>query len=69
MVDETDRMLREEYQSWLPTVLEMTHPNSESIMPQVNSFFSFCFWSFKNHKEMVSSMSVVPSIMSNFTLV
>lgn len=43
MVDETDRMLREEYQSWLPTVLEMTHPNSESIMPQVNSFFPSVF--------------------------
>ncbi|KAG8637462.1 DEAD-box ATP-dependent RNA helicase 1 isoform X1 [Manihot esculenta] len=43
VVDETDRMLREEYQSWLPTVLEMTHPNSESIMPQVNSFFPSVF--------------------------
>ncbi|KAK4761403.1 hypothetical protein SAY87_029287 [Trapa incisa] len=31
VVDETDRLLREAYQSWLPTVLRMTEANYQSI--------------------------------------
>ncbi|KAK6917146.1 DEAD/DEAH box helicase domain, partial [Dillenia turbinata] len=31
VVDETDRLLREAYQSWLPTVLQLTHCNDESL--------------------------------------
>ncbi|XP_072954521.1 DEAD-box ATP-dependent RNA helicase 1 [Typha angustifolia] len=29
VVDETDRLLREEYQSWLPTVIQLTHSNDD----------------------------------------
>lgn len=38
VVDETDRLLREAYQSWLPTVLELTQPKDENIYPSVGSF-------------------------------
>lgn len=31
VVDETDRLLRESYQSWLPTVLQMTNSNNEGL--------------------------------------
>lgn len=38
VVDETDRLLRESYQSWLPTVLKLTRPYNESLVPGVNNF-------------------------------
>lgn len=38
VVDETDRLLRESYQSWLPTVLKLTRPYDESLVPGVNNF-------------------------------
>lgn len=38
VVDETDRLLRESYQSWLPTVLKLTCPYDESLVPGVNNF-------------------------------
>ena len=31
VVDETDRLLREAYQSWLPTVLQLTRSSDESL--------------------------------------
>lgn len=31
MVDETDRLLREAYQSWLPTVLELTSSTNQDL--------------------------------------
>lgn len=31
VIDETDRMLREAYQSWLPTVLQLTHTEKENM--------------------------------------
>ncbi|XP_048235318.1 DEAD-box ATP-dependent RNA helicase 1 isoform X2 [Ricinus communis] len=43
VVDETDRLLREAYQSWLPTVLKMTSSHDESILPRANNFFASTF--------------------------
>ncbi|XP_065878818.1 DEAD-box ATP-dependent RNA helicase 1 isoform X2 [Euphorbia lathyris] len=43
VVDETDRLLREAYQSWLPTVLKMTQSYNGSVQPLPNSFPSFVF--------------------------
>ncbi|XP_039127177.1 LOW QUALITY PROTEIN: DEAD-box ATP-dependent RNA helicase 1 [Dioscorea cayenensis subsp. rotundata] len=37
VVDETDRMLREAYQSWLPTVLQLTCLNDQAIFNQARS--------------------------------
>ncbi|KAF5188333.1 Dead-box atp-dependent rna helicase [Thalictrum thalictroides] len=37
VVDETDRLLREAYQSWLPTVLQLTHTN-EDIFSHARKF-------------------------------
>ncbi|MBA0788728.1 hypothetical protein Gotri_026982, partial [Gossypium trilobum] len=47
VVDETDRLLREAYQSWLPTVLQLTQSNEESLFPLANSFLSSTFGSLK----------------------
>lgn len=43
VVDETDRLLREAYQSWLPTVLEMTRSKDENIYPPAGSFLPNSF--------------------------
>ncbi|XWS18671.1 hypothetical protein CRYUN_Cryun32bG0064700 [Craigia yunnanensis] len=43
VVDETDRLLREAYQAWLPTVLQLTQSNDESLFPLANSFHSSTF--------------------------
>uniref|UniRef100_A0A6M2EP31 ATP-dependent RNA helicase n=1 Tax=Populus davidiana TaxID=266767 RepID=A0A6M2EP31_9ROSI len=47
VVDETDRLLRESYQSWLPTVLKLTCPYDESLMPGVNNFLPYASGSLK----------------------
>ncbi|GMI82215.1 RNA helicase 1 [Hibiscus trionum] len=47
VVDETDRLLRESYQSWLPTVLQLTQSNNESLFPLANLFCSSTFGSLK----------------------
>ncbi|KAH7567956.1 hypothetical protein JRO89_XS07G0197700 [Xanthoceras sorbifolium] len=47
VVDETDRLLREAYQAWLPTVLQLTHTNHESHFPCVNTFLPSTFGSLK----------------------
>ncbi|XP_007025005.2 PREDICTED: DEAD-box ATP-dependent RNA helicase 1 [Theobroma cacao] len=47
VVDETDRLLREAYQSWLPTVLQLTQSNDESLFPYADSFLSSTFGSLK----------------------
>ncbi|KAJ3692656.1 hypothetical protein LUZ60_011751 [Juncus effusus] len=36
VVDETDRLLREAYQSWLPTVLNLTNSNNQTIFSHEN---------------------------------
>lgn len=38
VVDETDRLLREAYQSWLPTVLQLTRFSDESFFPCAHTF-------------------------------
>ncbi|CAI0544923.1 unnamed protein product, partial [Linum tenue] len=43
VVDETDRMLREAYQSWLPTVLNLTRSDEEGPVPCINSFLPSAF--------------------------
>ncbi|KAG5223060.1 DEAD-box ATP-dependent RNA helicase [Salix suchowensis] len=47
VVDETDRMLREAYQSWLPTVLKLTRMYDENLMPGVNNFLPYASGSLK----------------------
>ncbi|TXG47985.1 hypothetical protein EZV62_027279 [Acer yangbiense] len=47
VVDETDRLLREAYQAWLPTVLQLTRINHESHVPCVNTFLPSTFGSLK----------------------
>ncbi|PNY11828.1 DEAD-box ATP-dependent RNA helicase 1-like protein [Trifolium pratense] len=39
VVDETDRLLREAYQSWLPTVLELIQSNDDGFFQPADSFF------------------------------
>jgi len=39
VVDETDRLLREAYQSWLPTVLELIQSNDDGFSQPSASFF------------------------------
>ncbi|KAI4300027.1 hypothetical protein L6164_033446 [Bauhinia variegata] len=43
VVDETDRLLRESYQSWLPTVLGLTQFNDDHILTVANSFLPNAF--------------------------
>lgn len=38
VVDETDRLLREAYQSWLPTVLQLTRSDDGSLFPCAKTF-------------------------------
>ncbi|CAA2984515.1 DEAD-box ATP-dependent RNA helicase 1 [Olea europaea subsp. europaea] len=45
VVDETDRLLREAYQSWLPTVLRLAH--NQSLYPIASNTFSTTFGSLK----------------------
>ncbi|CAL5411712.1 unnamed protein product [Camellia sinensis] len=47
VVDETDRLLREAYQSWLPTVLQLIQSSVGSLFPHANNFFSSPFGSLK----------------------
>ncbi|KAL7212508.1 hypothetical protein ACSBR2_015240 [Camellia fascicularis] len=47
VVDETDRLLREAYQSWLPTVLQLIQSSVGSLFPHANTFFSSPFGSLK----------------------
>ncbi|KAK7359447.1 hypothetical protein VNO77_01407 [Canavalia gladiata] len=41
VVDETDRLLREAYQSWLPTVLELTQSKDDDVFQPADSFPPF----------------------------
>ncbi|KAG9157362.1 hypothetical protein Leryth_005014 [Lithospermum erythrorhizon] len=47
VVDETDRLLREAYQSWLPTVLQLTRPCSDTNFPLCENLTSLGFGSLK----------------------
>ncbi|CAI9758050.1 unnamed protein product [Fraxinus pennsylvanica] len=47
VVDETDRLLREAYQSWLPTVLQLAHAHNQSLYPDASSILSPTFGSLK----------------------
>uniref|UniRef100_A0A7C9DIE0 ATP-dependent RNA helicase n=1 Tax=Opuntia streptacantha TaxID=393608 RepID=A0A7C9DIE0_OPUST len=38
VVDETDRLLREAYQSWLPTVLKLAQPSDDVFAPHAEPF-------------------------------
>lgn len=40
VVDETDRLLRESYQSWLPKVLQTTNSNNEGLLNSKSSLYS-----------------------------
>ncbi|CAA7395612.1 unnamed protein product [Spirodela intermedia] len=39
VVDETDRFLREEYQSWLPTVLRLSCPDQQEVSSHTSSYY------------------------------
>lgn len=43
VVDETDRLLREAYQSWLPTVLQLSCSNAGNFSPHANTHHSSVF--------------------------
>lgn len=47
VVDETDRLLREAYQSWLPTVLQLTRSSDGSLFPLAKNFHPTAFGSVK----------------------
>lgn len=47
VVDETDRLLREAYQSWLPTVLQLTRSIDGSLFPHAKIFLPTAFGSIK----------------------
>lgn len=47
IVDETDRLLREAYQSWLPTVLQLTCSNNHGLFPCARDFSPALFGSLK----------------------
>ncbi|KAK9268056.1 hypothetical protein L1049_010495 [Liquidambar formosana] len=47
VVDETDRLLREAYQSWLPTVLQLTCSNDESLFPCAKTCLPYTVGSLK----------------------
>ena len=47
VVDETDRLLGEAYQSWLPAVLKLSSPNDEVFAPCVEAFSASICGSFK----------------------
>ncbi|KAL6991543.1 DEAD-box ATP-dependent RNA helicase 1 [Sarracenia purpurea var. burkii] len=47
VVDETDRLLREAYQSWLPTVLQLTRSGAGSFFPHASTFLPSIFDSLK----------------------
>ncbi|CAH2078957.1 unnamed protein product [Thlaspi arvense] len=45
VVDETDRLLREAYQSWLPTVLKLTQTSDDGLFPSSTPFLPSAFGS------------------------
>ncbi|CAA7057563.1 unnamed protein product [Microthlaspi erraticum] len=45
VVDETDRLLREAYQSWLPTVLKLTQTSDNGLFPSSSPFVPSTFGS------------------------
>ncbi|KAI3455975.1 hypothetical protein Pfo_012638 [Paulownia fortunei] len=47
VVDETDRLLREAYQSWLPTVLQLAYSWNQSLFPFADSSIPPTFGSLK----------------------
>ncbi|XP_052179742.1 DEAD-box ATP-dependent RNA helicase 1 isoform X2 [Diospyros lotus] len=47
VVDETDRLLRESYQSWLPTVLQFTRFGVGGLFPHARNFLPSMFGSLK----------------------
>lgn len=47
VVDETDRLLREAYQSWLSTVLQLTRPCGDSVFPFSENMLALGFGSLK----------------------
>uniref|UniRef100_A0A5B7BPJ3 ATP-dependent RNA helicase n=1 Tax=Davidia involucrata TaxID=16924 RepID=A0A5B7BPJ3_DAVIN len=47
VVDETDRLLREAYQSWLPTVLQLTRSSDENLFPPASTSLPSTFGSLK----------------------
>ncbi|KAG7547408.1 DEAD/DEAH box helicase domain [Arabidopsis suecica] len=47
VVDETDRLLREAYQSWLPTVLQLTQTSDDGLFPSFTPFVPSAFGSLR----------------------
>ncbi|CAN4118648.1 unnamed protein product [Withania somnifera] len=47
VVDETDRLLREAYQSWLPTVIQLTSSSVDGNVPSVGDLLPYTYGSLK----------------------
>ncbi|KAM3267278.1 hypothetical protein P3S67_032542 [Capsicum chacoense] len=47
VVDETDRLLREAYQSWLPTVIQLTSSSVDGNFPSADDLLPFTYGSLK----------------------
>ncbi|CAL5354821.1 unnamed protein product [Camellia sinensis] len=54
VVDETDRLLREAYQSWLPTVLQLIQSSVGSLFPHANTFFPSPFGYLKTRRRSIA---------------
>ncbi|CAL5430646.1 unnamed protein product [Camellia sinensis] len=54
VVDETDRLLREAYQSWLPTVLQLIQSSVGSLFPHANTFFPSPFGYLKTRRRFIA---------------
>lgn len=60
VVDETDRLLREAYQSWLPTVLQLTRPSDESLFPCGKTILPSTFGSLSTMRRWLVLSSFIP---------
>ncbi|CAL5430650.1 unnamed protein product [Camellia sinensis] len=67
VVDETDRLLREAYQSWLPTVLQLIQSSVGSLFPHANTFFPSPFGYLKTRRRFIrESLRLMDALISLF---
>ncbi|CAL5428322.1 unnamed protein product [Camellia sinensis] len=62
VVDETDRLLREAYQFWLPTVLQLIQSSVGSLFPHANTFFPSPFGYLKTRRRYSIAWYVVHAL-------
>ncbi|CAL5430654.1 unnamed protein product [Camellia sinensis] len=67
VVEETDRLLREAYQSWLPTVLQLIQSSVGSLFPHANTFFPSPFGYLKTRRRSIrESLRLMDALISLF---